>query len=74
LFVRLKTAPGFRFCANLTSALRSGNEPGSQAAWRLRFNRTKKSADPTSCKTDPCLQPCKVLGGNRTKMFHVKHF
>jgi hypothetical protein len=41
---------------------------------RLRFDRTKKSADPKSSKPGPCFWACKVLGGNRTKMFHVKHF
>jgi hypothetical protein len=41
---------------------------------RLRFDRTKKPADLTSCKTGPRPHPCKVLSRFRTKMFHVKHF
>jgi len=51
-----------------------GLTPALKTRWRLRFNRTKKSADPTSCKAGPYLWACKVLGGDRTKMFHVKHF
>jgi hypothetical protein len=38
------------------------------------FNRTKNLGDLTSRKTDLCPWACKVLGLNRTKMFHVKHF
>jgi hypothetical protein len=37
-------------------------------------NRTKKSADLTKLKSGRCLGPCKVLGLDQTKMFHVKHF
>jgi len=49
-------------------------------AWRVKpgrepdSNRTKNVADLTRPKSDLCPWGCKVLGLNRTKMFHVKHF
>ncbi len=38
------------------------------------WNFTKKSIDLTRSKWGRRLRPCKVLGPNRTKMFHVNHF
>jgi hypothetical protein len=38
------------------------------------FFCTKKSNNLTRLREDRCLSPCKVLGLDRTKMFHVKHF
>jgi hypothetical protein len=59
---------------NLTSELDSDNWRRLRSAAAARLPLDQKIARSYEIQAKHCLRACKVLGRDRTKMFHVKHF
>jgi hypothetical protein len=62
------------YCGNLTPRMLSGNGISRRGPVAARFHLHQNFDRCYRIEADRCLQPCKVSGGFRTKMFHVKHF